>query len=239
MNKTFLTKLMRHSMILAMVLSLGWFATPSQATLAGTTPLLPGGVVPFPGDATFDPPGTLLADQVHSFSLFVTGTGTMSGSIESAVYQEGPGGTLDFYYQLTNTSPDGDSFDRNTDSNFAGFATNVGFRTDGATLTGTTFKSSTFFPVQADRKPAGDVVGFTFNGLFTPDEDIPVGASSAVLVISTDAHFFTLGAASAIDSGTGTVVAFEPTNVPEPMSFMLLGSGLLCLGLLRRNGSKA
>jgi hypothetical protein len=239
MNQTFLTKLMRHSMILAMVLSLGWFATPSQATLAGTVPLAPGSVFPFPPDVSGNAPGILLADQVQSFSTVVPGKGIMSGSIESAVYQEGPGGTLDFYYQMNNTSPDGDSFDRNTDGTFTGFATNVGYRIDGVTLTGTTFSSSTFFPVQADRKPAGDVVGFTFNGLFTPDEDIPVGASSAVLVISTDAHFFTIGSASAIDGGTGTVAAFEPTNVPEPMSFMLLGSGLLCLGLLRRKNRKA
>ena len=237
MNQKFLTSLMRHSMILAIVLSLGWFATPSQATLAGTTPLTPGGLT-FPTDASGNPPDTLVADQVKSFSIFVTGTGTMSGTIESAVYREA-GGTLDFYYQLTNTSPDGDVFNRNTDSNFTGFATDVGFRTDGATLTGTTFTSSTFFPVTADRSVSGGVVGFTFNALGFPNEDIPVGASSAVLVISTDAHFYTLGAASAIDSGTGTVQAFEPTNVPEPMSFMLLGSGLLCLGLLRRKDRRA
>src|SRR5712692_4939344 len=110
--------------------------SPASATLLGTVPTAPGSTV-FPGDATGDPAGTLLADMVSPFSIS-TAVGTMSGTIESAVYRES-GGTLDFYYQVSNTSPDGDVIDRETDSNFAGFATSTGFRLDGATLAGTTF----------------------------------------------------------------------------------------------------
>jgi len=207
--------------------------SPASATLTGDVNVTPGSTV-FPGDVTGQAPGTLLADTVQAFSI-TTAVGLMTGTIESAVYQEA-GGTLDFYYQVTNTSPDGDSYTRNSDSSFSGWLTNVGSRTDGSTLTGTTFANSTFVPDTADRGAtnSGAVVGFNFNAFGTADE-IPVGSKSAVLVIDTNATQWKLGTASAIDSGTATVPAYEPTStVPEPGSIVMLGSALLGLAALGR-----
>ncbi len=228
MKKNFRSLILPGALVCLGVLNV----STAKATLVGDVALAPGGNV-FPGSVTGDAPGTLLADQVQPFSI-LTAVGTMSGTIESAVYMES-GGTLDFYYQVSNTSPDGDNFSRNSDSSFGGFLTDVGFRTDGSSLTGTGFTDSAFIPDTADRSTTngGAVVGFNFNSFGTLDE-IPVGAKSSVLVITTNATHYMLGTASAIDSGTATVPAYEPTNVPEPTSIVLFGSGLLLfVGLAR------
>src|SRR4029077_9188841 len=99
----------------------------------------PPGSTVFPG-LTADAPGTLLASL---FAPFVSTLGTESGTAVSAVFRES-GGTLDFYYQLTNntTAPHCgaagqqacDPLSRVTATNFFGSSTSTGFRLDGSTL---------------------------------------------------------------------------------------------------------
>src|SRR5450756_79003 len=74
-------------------------AAPAQATLTGTIALTPGTTV-LPGDASGAASGTLLASLSAPFT---TSTGTSSGTLLSAVFREA-GGTLDFYYQITNNT---------------------------------------------------------------------------------------------------------------------------------------
>src|SRR5438132_14107319 len=80
-----------------LLLAIVGLSVPSaHASLLGTVPLLPGDTV-VPG-LTSAAPGTLLA----SLSVPWTSTlGTESGTLVSAVFREA-GGTLDFYYQVTN-----------------------------------------------------------------------------------------------------------------------------------------
>jgi hypothetical protein len=174
----------------------------------------------------------------------VSSLGTDSGTMLSAVYLEG--GTLDFYYQIElNASATNcgaavgqhpcDPLSRMTATDFFGFTTSLGFRTDGGSLVGP-FTNGTVAPVTGDRNSVGDVVGFNFN---PPDSaKIQPGQTSFVLVISTDATTFTTGNVSLIDGGTTTVASFEPSGTPptpEPSSLLLFGTGLQsAAGVIRR-----
>jgi hypothetical protein len=211
--------------------------SPARATLAGTLPVLPGQTIvispPPVGDATGDPTGTLLADEVEPF-FFATTSGAFKGTLESAVYRES-GGTLDFYYQVNNTSTSTsgtpDTVEHANGSNFVGFTTAAGYRMDGG-FAGTTFTASSLTPDTANRNASGSVVEFNYN-VFGLTDDIPTGSSTSVLVISTNATMFVPGNASAIDSATTTVPSFQPA-VPEPGSITLLGSILFGIAAIAR-----
>jgi hypothetical protein len=203
-------------------------APSSQASLTGTVPTAPTQTV-FPGFVSpGTDPGTLLASETESWSFTTTG-GTTSGTLTSAVFME-TGGTLDFYYQVENDPTSASAIARVTGTNFAGATISTGFRVDGGSLAGG-FADGSVAPITGDLNSDSTVVGFSFN---PPDSaKIAPGATSNILVVSTDATKFTSGNASVIDGGTATVASYQPGSIPEPATFLLLGGGLLALSGLR------
>lgn len=193
------------------------------AVVPGTSPLAPGntvvaGVVPFGNN-----PGTLLATIASPWS-FTTTAGTTSGRFTTAVFQEA-GGTLDFYYQVTNDPGSATALARMIAVNFSTFSTSVGYVLDGGATMGGLFLNGTWAPTSADRNASGSVVGFNWDN---PNELQP-GTISYTMVISTNATAFTAGNVSLIDGGATTVAAFQPTAVPEPATMAALGMGALAL----------
>jgi hypothetical protein len=235
-----MNNLLRNTTIFAVAALLGLFGV--SAATAGTVeacaaanPTTPGNTT-FPVDCTGMDAGTLLADLVSPFSYSTT-SGTNSGTIESAVYDDG--GTLDFYYQVTNDISSATALARLTATDFGSWATNTAFRTDGSSLSGTTFVDGTNPPVTSDSNIDGTVIGFSFYPPTTPTPEIGPGQESTVLIISTNATHYDAGNASIIDGGTDTVAAFQPSSgVPEPSTLGLLGMGLIAVVGLRKRFSQ-
>lgn len=188
--------------------------------------------------------GTLLA----STSVAFTTVGYM-GTVSAAVVQNTAstpvcptGGCLDFYYQMFNNSAvtpgTNPVITRETDFNFGGFLVDAGIVSTGGL--GVLLPAGIFvFPgtkapdagAGVDRDATGNVVGFNFT---VPANNVAVGQSSAIKVIKTNATNFTSGFTSVQGTGTANVATYQPTNIPEPVSMVLMGSGLLAVAAFAR-----
>jgi hypothetical protein len=219
----------RQAFALALVLMFSWsLAGPTQATIT------PVGLGAFPPDVF---PGCAGCTLLASFNSGTVTSGLLTFDLNSAVYLDPSNtfgaGDLDFMYQVSNSASSSDSITRVTAINFTGFLTDVGFTTAGASLPGGLFVNGTVAPQLVDRLSAA-TVGFSFNAPLTLV--IAPGETSTVLIIETDATQFTAGTANIIDGSVATVDAFEPASspTPEPVSALLMGTGLLSIAVIRR-----
>lgn len=210
----FLNELFRKAMLILGLLfasllvssvALGQTVGACAAGAGGPSP----GNTTFPIDCTGSASGTLLASMSSPFS-YTTSAGTNTGTIISAVYADG-GGTLDFYYQVVNDPTSATALARETSTNFFGFITNAAFITNGSSL-GNVFVDGSHEPVTVDSNLDGSVIGFSFYPPTDPSSEIGPGTASIVLIISTDATAYTVGSATVINGGTGSVKAFAPNH---------------------------
>jgi hypothetical protein len=208
-------------------------ATLLAASTAHATVLVPGGtVVPA---VLGGPAGALEASAIN----LALNTGDVQGSLTAAVVRNA-GGTLDFYYQITNALGSMDSLSRNTNSLFATLSTlydtSVFYRTDTGGLGIFSVGDAGATPLTAERNMTGRVVGFNFLSL-PGVTGIDPGETSRILVIRTNAVDFTAGMSSVIDGGVDSVDTFAPTGspVPEPASLLLLSSAFAAAAYVARH----
>jgi len=173
-------------------------------------------------------PTTLVADTGPVPYAF----GGTNGTIEEIVLLDSTpnavcpsGGCYDFEIEVLNNAG-ADNVGRVTTTNYTGFATDVGYDSLFSLIGLWPTSGGYVMPATVDRVSA-DVIGFNFS--------IPVGSSSDILEIETNATSYTTGLISVIDGGAANVNGFAP-GVPEPATLSVLGIGLLSLlGLRKKN----
>jgi hypothetical protein len=211
--------------------------------------LLPGGGTLGPGDPFPLTPSladTFVVGTMPTPILFATPKGKVTGEFKQVVYRNiagesavcPAGGCLDFYYQVHNDLGSADTIARITAIDFTGFMTDVGFSAGTlvfplGVLPGIA-PSATIAAIGVDRAASGDTIGFEYTAFPGAPGILVQGSNSAILVIRTNAQFYTDGQTSVIDGGAANIDSFAPAVVPEPGSIVLLGTALFGAALLAR-----
>ena len=187
--------------------------------LALTTPA--GAIVLTPGNSDVTAtsfsgaPGTLIATATSSFTS-VLGASDFSGSVTEDVYKDSGTGMMDFVYQFSNNAASGKDIDQMTIADFGGYI-NDAYESTGPVFDAFTASSNTSSGVH---ELAGTISWDYTTGM------VP-GATSAIVMIKTNAPTYAPGTISFIDQGTATLTDFmAPATAPEPSFIALLGLGL-------------
>jgi hypothetical protein len=122
-------------------------------------------------------------------------------------------GCIDFVYLFQNTGTAG-VVEHITGFSYDSFLTSVGFTSSPGFIA----------PGTITRTTDGNTIDFNFLGA----GNVPPGFFSDYLVVQTNATSFQPGLVSLQDGSAGTSNGLEPLSaVPEPASFLLLGTGLI------------
>lgn len=188
----------------------------------GATPIAPGGSL-VPSNGNGDPLGVFITSLDTPFVA-----ATFHGSLHAEVYWTLAG--LEFQYRITNAADSPHPIGRLTINGFDSlFFVDVSQRSDLAGSNDQSFSG-------ADRSIFG-TLGWTFSGP-TLTSWLNPGETSWTAVAKTNAASYTPVSASVIDGSSVNLDTLGPDvqmgTVPEPSTWVLLGSALVGLAIYRR-----
>ncbi len=189
--------------------------------LAAANNIAPGGNFFGGGTKVIDSPqlaGDIVRDELIPFSFETWDHKTVSGLLQDRVVHS-IDGTYDFYSRIIlDRTSDPLSLYRVDRIGFAGYATNVGWRTDGV---------GDYAPTEFSRDISGDTIDFNFNMV-----PLTGGQSTKFFFIDTNASSYNLSGRFTDYSNLNFAGIAAP--VPEPESYAMLLAGLGLLGLMAR-----
>jgi hypothetical protein len=200
------------------------FATTVATSLAA--PLPPGVQIPAPYEP--EPIGGIQLNQVSAPYANADIQGTLISTV-IANDLSNPFGGLTFTYEVLVSPNSLAAVTGFTVGNYGGFLTDASYGDAFAGGGGNIAIIAGVPPNTVDRSlPPGNVIGYDFFPGILP------GQGSALLVVQTDAQQWLPSLASVIDATAATVPSLAPTPVPEPVTFALVGMGILGLTLIRK-----
>ena len=172
-----------------------------------------------------DPNATMTSLLASSTNSFVSAPPNFNGSVTSYVWLDelNPYGVsaLTFGYVFFNDSSSADAIGRMTVNGFKGLNTTA-YTTDCCGF-------GSLVPESVNRSVSGDTIGVTFA---TNGAGVAPGTWIEMLVVYTDAAFYSTTIANFIDGGIASATVFAP--IPEPEIYAMLVAGLGFMGFVAR-----